>query len=770
MNAEELDIKEEEQNFLYSFIDFLQRRWWCVALCLIVLLAPVLYYNHTATRVYEASATLIYEQPNLPVNMSQQRYRYPQNETILNQIQEIKSRSVAMETAQSLPQWAREQFSLPENRPDHFDKSAYYAAIIRSNLSVAPLAESDIIQVKLTANHDPQLALALANTLCDVLKERNLRLRRQEVSSVRSFIEEQQLNYKQRLEDAEEALRRFKTNNQVTSLDREIEEQLKLSSNIELRYQEARSERERAEQHLKTINSKIQEQKSQLAPSIADMSTQQVQQLKQQLSVLKGKYINLQLQGVSETNSKMIELQNSINTVQKELAEEARRVAESEFGFDPVSNMSSLYEQKVKLELELDMYRTQERSLQQALERYETGLQKLPQKEYQLARLQRERDLAESIYMMLSERREEARINEAEKIGSLRIIDRPHLPGSPIKPRSALNLAIAVMLGLTVGVGLAFFMEAMDTGLKTVEELENKLGLPVLGAIPLSREGRYATSPETQPGEPGDLVTFLLPSSPVAESYRTLRTNLNFSNASNPLRSLMLTSAGPQEGKSTTSANLAVATAQMGLKTLLIDADLRRPTQHRIFNVNRDPGLADVLLHHGGHDKIRQVHPHEESSYDHASGSTSVHAQVAVEKMVDLELALYGVIHRTKVDNLSLLTSGTIPPNPSEALGMELMKDILSLAAQQFDSIIVDAPPIIAVTDAAVLAPLMDATVIVVESGRNDKLILTKAKNTLKRVKGNLLGSILNRVQIRHLYGNYDYYYTYYSAGKKRKV
>ena len=766
MGNQEINIREEEQTSLHIFIDFVQRRWWCVALCLIILLIPVIYYNRTATRVYEASATLIYEQPNLPIDMSQQRYRYPMKEALLNQIQEIKSRSVALETAENLPRWARQKFPLPEQQSAHFDRNAYYAAIIRSNMSVAPLAESDIIQVKMTANHDPQLALALANTVCDVLKQRNLRLRRQEVSSVRTFIEEQQLNYKKRLEEAEEALRQFKTSNRVTSLDKEVEEQLKLASNIELRYQEVRSDREKTEQYLQTVNEKIKSQQSQLAPSIADVSTQQVQQLKEQLSDLKGKYINLQLQGVAETNSKMVELQNSIRTVQEKLAAEARQVAESQFGIDPVSSMSSLYEQRVKLELELDMYRTQERSLKEALERYESGLQNLPQKEYRLARLQRERDLAENIYMMLSERREEARINEAEKIGSLRIIDQPHLPRSPIKPRTTLNLAIAIMLGLTVGVGLAFFMEAMDTGLKTVEDLESKLGLPVLGAIPLAREGRYATAPETQPGEPGDLVTYLLPSSPVAESYRTLRTNLHFTNSNNRLCTLMLSSAGPQEGKSTTSANLAVATAQMGLKTILIDADLRRPTQHRIFNVNRDPGLADILLHHGMHG--RKPVKNREKFID-IPGQPSVRAQVAVEKMVDLELALAGVVHRTKIENLSLLTSGTIPPNPSEALGADLMKDILNLLTQEYNSVIVDAPPIIAVTDAAVLAPLVDGVVLVVESGRNDKLILTKARNTLKRVKSNLLGTILNRVQIRHLYGNYDYYYTYYSSGKRTK-
>ncbi len=767
-----MNTHDKELSPVHTFLDILFRRGWYILVCILAVLVPVMYYNATATRIYQAKTTIIYENPHPSITTTQRPTRYqPIKETLLNQIQEIKSRAVAMEVAKVLPDWVKAQFPLPENPPPDFDSNAFYAALIKSNTEAVPLAESDVIEIRVKAENDPYVAMTIANTICDVLKDRNLRIRREGVSDMRAFLEEQLQAYKIRLNDAEAALRQFKVNNRVTSLDKEVEEQLKLAKNIELMYQEAKNERERTEQYLASITEQIDLQQKNIVPSIANISNQIIQSLKSQLGSLQNDYINLQLQGVPLDNPKMIELQQSMAQVRMNLAEEARKVAEQKNVIDPVSQMSSMYQRKVELELKLQMLRTQENSLAASLRNYEDSLRRLPDKEFVLAKLTRERDLANNLVNMLSERREEARISEAEKIGNMRIIDRAQLPKRPILPRKELNLAIGLMLGLTIGLGLVFFLESLDTTLKTPEDVERKTELSILGSIPRMKN---ILPMDEADANSSVLVTHVSPSSPASEAYRTLRTNLQFSNLSQRLRSLMLTSSGPREGKSTTSANLAVATAQMGLQTLLIDADLRRPTINKIFNLNREPGLADILSHY--YQKGMGGNGEEDVAMEEgfADRQTSVRAKKAIQHMASLDMAINATVHKTNIERLHVLTCGVLPRNPSEILASEAMKDLLALVKERYEFVVIDAPPVIAVTDAAVLAPQVDAAVLVIESARNDREIILKAKGLLDRVGVNLLGAVLNNVRERNLYGDYDYYYTYYSTetgrdAKKKK-
>ncbi|MDZ7371136.1 MAG: polysaccharide biosynthesis tyrosine autokinase, partial [candidate division KSB1 bacterium] len=642
------------------------------------------------------------------------------------------------------------------------------AAVIRNNLEAVPIAESDVIQIRVRAERDPALAMTIANTLCEVLRDRNLRIRREGVSDMRAFIEEQRQTYRKKLDEAEAALRRFKIENRVTALDKEVEEELQLAKNIELQYQQAKNERIKTEQYLRSLEVEIARRQQNLAPSITNLSNQMIQQLKAKLAELQDSYIRLQLQGVPENNPKMADMRREIDQLRQTLAEEARRFAESEHLIDPVSQIASLYQNRIDQELKLEMLQAQEKSLAASLAQYENALRRLPEKEFELARLTRERDLANNLYLMLSERHEEARINEAERIGNMRIIDAAQLPKEPVLPRSGLNLAIALMLGSTIGLGLAFFVESIDTTLKTPEDIERRVGLQVLSSIPHLRRSGSSAGQEKSVGEPIDLITYSQPASPAAEAYRTLRTNLQFSHLSKKLTTVMISSSGPQEGKSTTSANLAVVLAQMGMRTLLIDADLRRPTIHKIFSVNREPGLADILQHCRISSIMEPQNGDDiESEIDLNGGGplakASIGARKAVQQVASLDAALTAAIHKTRVENLDVLTCGELPPNPSELLAGESMKDLLALASEKYEYVILDAPPVIAVTDAAVLSPLVDAVLLVIESARNDRDIILKAKKLLDHVGANIVGAVLNNVKARNLYGGYDYYYTYYS-------
>ncbi|SFH86840.1 CpsD/CapB family tyrosine-protein kinase [Pisciglobus halotolerans] len=225
-------------------------------------------------------------------------------------------------------------------------------------------------------------------------------------------------------------------------------------------------------------------------------------------------------------------------------------------------------------------------------------------------------------------------------------------------------------------------------------------------------------------GERPSLITLTRPSSVIAEQFRTIRTNINFSMIDNDLKTISVTSAGPGAGKSTISANLAVTFAQEGKKVLLIDTDLRKPTVHKTFHVPNRDGLTTLLT--------------------------------------DRETEITDIVHHTETDNLYLITSGIIPPNPAELLGSNRMTQLIDGLEQIFDLVIFDLPPIVAVTDAQIISNKTDGTIFVINKGGADKEMVLKAKELLEKVNANILGAIFNRVEIEENH----YYYTYYGEDK----
>jgi tyrosine-protein kinase Etk/Wzc len=304
-----------------------------------------------------------------------------------------------------------------------------------------------------------------------------------------------------------------------------------------------------------------------------------------------------------------------------------------------------------------------------------------------------------------------------------------------------MNLILGVLIGIGLGIGLVFLLEYFDNTVKTSEELES-MGFNLLSSIPQIQMDKYEQRLEDKLEKLGPiegkkiearLITHLDPKSPVAEAYRTLRTNLQFSKVDRQLKTILITSSGPKEGKSTTAANLSIAMAQVGNKVILVDADLRRPVIHSIFGMNKEDGVTNFLMNSDNFENFIKPTFHE---------------------------------------NLFILTSGTLPPNPSELLASQKMENLLSKLNDKYDTVILDSPPVIAVTDAAVLSTKVDGTILVVSSGQTNKEALTKAYSLLTSVNTKLLGVLLNGVDVEGLYGSYDYYYYhhyYTKPGRKRK-
>lgn len=284
------------------------------------------------------------------------------------------------------------------------------------------------------------------------------------------------------------------------------------------------------------------------------------------------------------------------------------------------------------------------------------------------------------------------------------------LPTEPVSPRPLLNIALAILAGLAIGIGLAFLFDYLDQSVRSDEILLERVGLAPLGHI------SYIPA---KPDRRGELVS-LGGDSPVIEAYKALRTNLLFSSVDREVKTVVITSAVPNEGKSRTAANLAIVLAQAGHRTLLVDADFRRPSQHRMFGRVRNVGLSNLM----------------------------------VQDMPESDL----FVPDEQVQDLVILASGPTPPNPSELLGSGQMKALLAKFRQGFDYVVIDTPPVNAVTDASVLAINVDAAILVVDTNKATYPAVHHAKQALERVGGRVLGSVMNKMKADG--GNY-YYYQY---------
>ena len=296
-------------------------------------------------------------------------------------------------------------------------------------------------------------------------------------------------------------------------------------------------------------------------------------------------------------------------------------------------------------------------------------------------------------------------------INSLTVIEQAELPVTPVGPNKLLTILLAAVIGFTLAAGAAYLLEYLDDTLKVADDTQKALGLTLLGAIPLI---------EDLSG--GDLIFTHDSKSPAVESYRVLRTNLQFASVDRPVKRLLVTSPGPAEGKTISASNLAAALAQAGNRVVLVDGDLHRPRLHRVFKLVNNAGLTTALL---------EAHPDP-----------------------------VGLLQDTSIPGLQVLTSGPLPPNPAELLGTARMRELLAVLDEHADTIVIDSPPVTMLSDAAIISTLADGVLLVLMSGQTRREVAKRAVEALRQVNAHVLGVLMNRITPRS--GGYYYYKTYY--------
>jgi len=375
-----------------------------------------------------------------------------------------------------------------------------------------------------------------------------------------------------------------------------------------------------------------------------------------------------------------------------------------------------------------------ESMLNDAMEKQKQEANQLNESAIEYSLLKRDVETNRTLYEGLLEKLKEAGVAAGLHSTNFRTVDVARVPTSPAEPNVPRNLAFGLALGLTTGIGLAFLMEGIDNTVRTPEQAQVISALPSLGMIPLGiKNTADAASKKLSSGlaglptglrEPVELVTVSRPQSQMAESYRALRTSLLLSSLGAPPKVIVITSALPQEGKTTTSLNTSVVLAQKGSRVLLIDADMRRPSIHKALNLGPRTGLSNVL-----------------------TGSATLQ---------------HAIVRSKDVPTLYVLPAGTPPPNPAELLASANLGKIFAELKDEYDHIVVDTPPTLSVTDAVILSTRADTVVLVIRSGQTTKQALRRARDLLLRVNAHISGVLLNAADLR----SPDYYYYYEYQGK----
>ncbi len=382
--------------------------------------------------------------------------------------------------------------------------------------------------------------------------------------------------------------------------------------------------------------------------------------------------------------------------------------------------------------------------------------------EIEYSRLNREVEVNKKLYAMLKEKLEEARITEAQKVGDVSIVYPAVMPGAPISGDNSLKILIGAMLGLFLGISFAFIVETLDTSIGTIEDVENVVKLLVLGVIPSFEseteqekevfkrfKERFFPKRKTEEGEKSiRLIAHYRPRSSITEAYRNIHTNLKLSASK---KTILVTSSNPREGKSSIVCNLGMVMAQVGLKTVLVSTDLRRPVLAKTFGIKRDPGLSELMM-----------------------GTASL--EDVLKNITDIilgEMKFEDIRKTPGIENIWIIPSGHLPANPVELLESKGIVNLIEMLKKQFDVVIFDTPPVLPVTDASILAPKMDCVVIVYEIGRTSREALLRTKVQLESMGAKISGIILNHTKAQtesiFSYSYYRYKYRYYSKTETEK-
>jgi capsular exopolysaccharide synthesis family protein len=565
------------------------------------------------------------------------------------------------------------------------------AGIIQGGLRVSPGKNSKVVSISYSAS-SPVMAKLVADAVVKAYMDEILEIKLSTSSYSVKWMTDKAQEEREKLEHSERELQQFMRENDLVTVENKLTVQPQKLSEFGRQISTAETEKKELQDLLAQIKAAKNDLETlEKIPNLASSEVlksirERIYKARQTVEELSKKY--------GPKHPKMIKANDELRILNNEKRYEVDRI---------LSSITNSY----------DLASSKEKSLKELLAGTKAEMLNMNEKFMQYQIMKRDVDSNRVMYETLQASIKKEGVTEQSQSVNIWVISKAELPGSPSKPNTKRNLMLGLILGLFSGIGLSFFIEYLDNTIKDGAELEDKFGFSVLGSIEEIR------------GKTDDIESFIQnnPLSPVAESYRLIRSGLLLSSAGTPPKTILITSMSEKEGKTSTTANLARILAQGGKNVLVIDCDLRRPRMQKVFGIQTENGLSSYLS--GG--------------------------------------SLEGLVQQVPGEAINLICSGPIPPSPAELLGSDNMKQLVDGMTAQFDFVLLDSPPVQSVTDSLSLCQYVDGTIIVVRAGKTTNEMLESGLKKLKDVQAHVFGFVINGIH-KHDTGSYYYGYSSYYA------
>ncbi len=723
-----------QDSVLREYLRVLIKRKWVVIGSVAIIFGVVAIATLRSTRIYDAAGSIsIGKVDPMMLNLKESAngaVDYYDSTDLETEASILRSDLLALQVIKQLNLDKRPEFggggetpttslglTTDELQPDS-DRTSASLGAFKGSLRVSVRPNNRIIDIHYRSA-DKDLAARVVNTLIHTYIEQNFKTRFESTMQASDWLSKQLVDLQIKVETSQEKLVKYQKEHEILGIDEKQNITTAKLDELNKELTAAESDRMQKEAFYQLVQSGDPDTAAAAAVG-ADAGTSNAAASSAMLERLRGQQADLRVQVAQLSTQfgpsypRVIQLSSQLRELEVQIQGEMKRI---------VSRVRSEYLASFQ----------RENMLRNALEKQKQEANKLNESAIEYSLLKRDVETNRTLYEGLLEKLKEAGVTAGLRSNNIRPVDEARVPTAPAEPNVPRNLSFALALGLTTGIGLAFLLEGIDNTVRTPEQAQAISALPSLGMIPLgskngteasTRRLSVASSSVAPSKEAVELVSQSRPQSQMAESYRALRTSLLLTSLGAPPKVILITSALPQEGKTTTSINTAIVLAQKGTRVLLIDADLRRPSIHKTLGLGPRTGLSNVL-----------------------TGSASLQQ---------------ATIRSTFLPTLFVLPAGTPPPNPAELLASTNMKDVLEKLRGEYDHIVLDTPPTLSVTDAVVASTRADAVVLVIRSGQTTKQALRRAREILIQVNARVSGVLLNAVDL----SSPDYYYYYEYQGK----
>ncbi|MES1023219.1 polysaccharide biosynthesis tyrosine autokinase [Gloeocapsa sp. BRSZ] len=601
-----------------------------------------------------------------------------------------------------------------------------------NNLNVSNIRGTDILQISYQ-DRNPETAVAVVNTLMAVYLENNFLSSRTEAVAAREFIENQIPRARETLNQAELALRSFKEENKIVAAEEERRAAVDINTELQKQINATQTQLADAKAQSALLQKELGRDLTTAGVETSISQTAGVQELLKEIQQVEAQIVTDESR-FREDHPTLVALRSRKADLERLLQQRTQRAVNTNLQ-QATNGQISPYEQNLTQQLANSEARrlglsSQLSALSELQAQYTQKLNNVPQLEQRQRELERELEAAQSAYSLLSQKLQESRIAENQKVGNARVIAAATIPDEPVNSRQPLFIVTGLLVSGAFAIATALLLEARDKSLQTVEQAKQVLGFTPLGVIPISKNSE---SPSIA-GESETYTSGMLqaaPRSPMSAAYRMLQANLMFLSSDKQIKVVVVTSSVPQEGKSTVSANLAASMAQLGRRVLLVDADMLRPTQHQIWELPNQSGLSNLLV-----------------------------GQVEFPAVV-----------KQVIDNIHVLTAGSTPPNPVALLESQRMANLATMFSENYDFTIIDTPALNVDAIAPILGKMADGVLLVVRPGVVDSASATFAKEFLAQSGQHVLGQVINGVIPENEPHSYYYFsQEYYSGDTTRQT